>query len=48
MNREIILDLETTGTHFFSGDRIVSIGLVELINHLPTGEERYFEVKPEG
>lgn len=48
MNREIILDLETTGKYFFSGDRIVSVGLVELIDHLPTGEERYFEVRPEG
>lgn len=35
--REIVLDTETTGLDPASGDRIVEIGCVELINHVPTG-----------
>lgn len=35
--REIVLDTETTGLDPFSGDKIVEIGCVELINHVPTG-----------
>ena len=37
MVREIILDTETTGLDPATGDRIVEIGAVELLNHLPTG-----------
>ncbi len=36
--REIVLDTETTGLNPGSGDRIVEIGCLELINHLPTGQ----------
>jgi len=35
--REIVLDTETTGFEPGEGDRIVEIGAVELINHMPTG-----------
>ncbi|MBC8036376.1 MAG: DNA polymerase III subunit epsilon, partial [Rhizobiales bacterium] len=35
--REIILDTETTGLDPSLGHRIVEIGAVELINHVPTG-----------
>ncbi|RME15228.1 MAG: DNA polymerase III subunit epsilon, partial [Alphaproteobacteria bacterium] len=35
--REIVLDTETTGFYPKSGDRMVEIGAVELINHMPTG-----------
>ena len=35
--REIVLDTETTGLNFRSGDRIIEVGCLELINHLPTG-----------
>ena len=35
--REIVLDTETTGLDPMNGDRIVDIGCVELINHVPTG-----------
>ncbi len=35
--REIVLDTETTGFDPLMGDRIVEIGAVELVNHLPTG-----------
>jgi DNA polymerase-3 subunit epsilon len=37
MNREIVLDTETTGLSPVTGDRIVEIGGVELYNHIPTG-----------
>jgi DNA polymerase-3 subunit epsilon len=42
--REIVLDTETTGFDPLKGDRLVEIGCVEIINHLPTGEvfHRYF------
>ena len=35
--REIVLDTETTGLDPKSGHRVVEIGCVELINHVPTG-----------
>lgn len=45
--REIVLDTETTGFDPFSGDRIVEIGAVELLNHMPTGETFHVYVNPE-
>ncbi len=35
--REIVLDTETTGLDPASGHRIVEIGCLELINHVPSG-----------
>ena len=35
--REIILDTETTGLDFKSGDRIIEVACVELANHIETG-----------
>ncbi len=35
--REIAFDTETTGLNPDDGDRIIEIGAVELINHIPTG-----------
>src|SRR5690606_23486385 len=35
--REIVLDTETTGFEPSEGHRLVEIGCVELVNHLPTG-----------
>jgi DNA polymerase-3 subunit epsilon len=37
MIREIILDTETTGMDPDTGDRLVEIGCLELVNHIPTG-----------
>lgn len=37
MMREIVLDTETTGLRPEEGHRIVEIGCVELVNHVPTG-----------
>ena len=45
--REIVLDTETTGLDPETGDRIVEIGCIELINHVPTGETLHRYINPE-
>ena len=45
--REIVLDTETTGFDPYSGDRIVEIGAVELMNHVATGETFHVYINPE-
>ncbi len=45
--REIVLDTETTGFEPFQGDRIVEIGAVELLNHMPTGRTYHQYINPE-
>ena len=45
--REIILDTETTGLDPSQGHRIVEIGAVELVNHIPTGRNFHAYVNPE-
>jgi DNA polymerase III subunit epsilon len=45
--REIVLDTETTGFEPAEGHRIVEIGAVELINHLPTGRTWHQYLNPE-
>ncbi|WP_319825188.1 DNA polymerase III subunit epsilon [Thalassovita sp.] len=45
--REIVLDTETTGFDPFKGDRIVEIGCVELLNHMPTGNTFHVYINPE-
>lgn len=47
MVREIILDTETTGLDPATGDRIVEIGAVELLNHLPSGRTFHVYINPE-
>ena len=47
MIREIVLDTETTGLDPATGDRIVEIGAVELINHIPTGNFYHQYINPE-
>jgi DNA polymerase-3 subunit epsilon len=47
MKREIVLDTETTGLDPASGDRIVEIGCVELINHIPSGRHFHRYINPE-
>jgi DNA polymerase-3 subunit epsilon len=47
MKREIIFDTETTGFEPKTGDRIVEIGAVELINQLPTGRQYHVYINPE-
>lgn len=45
--RHIVLDTETTGFNPQSGDRIVEIGCVELINHIATGVDFHRYLNPE-
>ncbi len=45
--REIVLDTETTGLDPDSGDRIVEIGGVELLNHVATGATYHQYINPE-
>ena len=45
--REVVLDTETTGLDPKSGHRIVEIGAVELLNHIPTGATYHCYINPE-
>jgi DNA polymerase III subunit epsilon len=45
--REIVLDTETTGFEPDEGDRIVEIGAVELLNHMPTGKTYHQYINPQ-
>jgi len=45
--RQIFLDTETTGLNPESGDRIVEIGCIEMVNRRLTGEHRHFYLNPE-
>lgn len=45
--REIVLDTETTGFEPNDGDRIVEIGALELLNHVPTGRTYHQYINPE-
>jgi len=47
MIREIVLDTETTGLSPAGGDRLVEIGCVELMNHIPTGKTHHIYINPE-
>ena len=45
--REIVLDTETTGFEPADGDRIVEIGAIELVNHMPTGRTYHQYINPQ-
>jgi DNA polymerase III subunit epsilon len=45
--REIVMDTETTGLDPAQGHRIVEIGGIELIHHVPTGRHFHEYVNPE-
>ncbi len=45
--REIVLDTETTGFDPSTGDRLVEIGCLELINQVPTGRVFHTYINPE-
>lgn len=45
--REIVMDTETTGFDADKDDRIVEIGGIELVNHLPTGRVFHVYINPE-
>lgn len=45
--REVCFDTETTGLNPETGDRLVEIGALELINHVPTGKVFHEYINPE-
>ena len=47
MDREIVLDTETTGLDPNNGDRLIEIGCIELINRIPSGREFHAYINPE-
>ena len=48
MNRQVVIDTETTGLDPEDGHRIVEIGCIELTtNHIPTGRYLQFYINPE-
>ena len=47
MIREVVLDTETTGLNHEDGHRLVEIGIIELENHIPTGDYFHYYLNPE-
>ena len=45
--REIVFDTETTGLDPLTGDRVVEIGCVEILNFIPTGQNFHVYINPE-
>ena len=43
--REVVIDTETTGLSYKTGDRVVEVGCVELINHVATNKFLQFYCK---
>ena len=44
--KEIVFDTETTGLSY-DNDRVIEIGCVELLNHIPTGRTYHIYINPE-
>ena len=47
MSRQIVLDTETTGMDPATGDRIVEIGCVEMVDRMLTGNHFHVYINPE-
>ncbi len=47
MTRQIVLDTETTGLDYKTGDRIIEIGCVELVDRRLTGSMLHFYLNPD-
>ena len=47
MSREIVLDTETTGFDPKTGDRLIEVGCIEIMDLLPTGRTYHTLVNPE-
>ncbi len=45
-NRQLIMDTETTGFEYNNGDRIVEVGIVEMIGRKFTGEKLHVYINP--
>ena len=46
-NRQLVMDTETTGLDPLKGDRIIEVGIVEMINRKLTGEKLHVYINPE-
>ncbi len=44
--REVVIDTETTGLEPVDGHRVVEIGAIELLNHVPTGRVFHSSINP--
>ena len=47
IKRKLILDTETTGLDVESGDRIIEIGIIEMIDNIKTGNDYHVLLNPE-
>ena len=47
MSRSVLFDTETTGFEPLTGDRVIEIAAIELINDLPTGAQYHALLDPE-
>jgi DNA polymerase-3 subunit epsilon len=45
--RQIFLDTETTGLSPETGDRVIEIGCIEMVNRRLTGNNRHYYLNPE-
>jgi DNA polymerase-3 subunit epsilon len=45
--RQIFLDTETTGLEAASGDRVIEIGLIEMVDRRLTGDDRHWYLNPD-
>lgn len=45
--RQLILDTETTGFYFSNGDRIIEVGVIEMINRKLTGSSFHVYINPQ-
>lgn len=46
-HRQLIFDTETTGLEVHNGDRIIEIGLIEVIDRRPTGQQAHIYLNPQ-
>ena len=46
-DRKLVLDTETTGLSVDAGDRIIEIGIIELIDNVKTGKNFHIYLNPE-
>lgn len=47
MSRQIFLDTETTGLSPETGDRVIELGCIEMVNRRLTGQTRHYYFNPE-
>lgn len=45
--RQLIMDTETTGLDTLKGDRVIEVGIIELVNRKFTGEKLHVYINPE-